>query len=163
MILHANSVGKGSAQLVIYVNNSKHLDMPLPDKDSKGDEVANEYNIDVVLELGPGSYEIKIDNDEVDWFTWDYIVFENAVYAKAKVQVIGLSNKTFAMLWIRNRDYNWWNIVVADRDVETLKNVTIELIGLEEGKYVVEFWNTTTGEIVQMQKSLLQTIKLRYV
>ncbi len=67
------------------------------------------------------------------------------------------------MLWIRNRDYNWWNIVVADRDVETLKNVTIELIGLEEGKYVVEFWNTTTGEIVQMQKSLLQTIKLRYV
>lgn len=152
VVININSVGRGSAAPSIYVNGSKILELNLPDIDQRSDEAANEYNKEIVLELNPGTYEIKIDNEGMDWYTWDYIKFENIVYSIAKVQALGLGNKTFAIMWIRNRDFNWWNYVMLNKSPLPLKNIAITLDNLEDGKYIVEFWNTFTGSIIEVRE-----------
>lgn len=149
VVLHINSVGRGSAKLVIYVNGSLATQLDLPDKDGKSDGSANEYDMDVELWFEPGTYEIKIDSEACDWFTWDYIVFENAVYRAAKVDLYALANSTFAMLWVRNKDYNWWNVVVLNKTLEPAEGVEVEIRGLQDGVYRVEFWDTCRGVVVK--------------
>ncbi|MEL9939676.1 MAG: cellulase family glycosylhydrolase [Ignisphaera sp.] len=146
-IIHINSVGRGGAKASIYVDGVKIKEVDLPDKDGKSDEAANEYGIDIEVDLEPGEHAIKIDNDGVDWFTWDYIIIENAVYAKAKIQALALGNRTFVMLWIRNKDYNWWN-VINNVTIDKMENVTISLNNLEDGVYKIEFWDTYQGIVV---------------
>lgn len=149
MIMHINSVGSGGAKLVIYVNGGRALELELPDIDGKGEPAANEYNKDAVLELSPGEYEIEIANEGNDWFTWDYIVLENAAYATSLVQVVGLGNSTLALLWVKNRDYNWWNSVALSKPPTQLRNVVIAVKGLENGRYTVELWDTYRGTVVE--------------
>ncbi|MEM4584775.1 MAG: hypothetical protein QW611_07330 [Ignisphaera sp.] len=161
MILNVNSVGRGSAVVSIYVNNTKIEEEVLPDIDGKSDEDANEYNIDITIDFEPGTYEIRIDNEGIDWYTWNYIVFENTIYASAKVQAIGLGNKSFAIMWIRNTDFNWWNYAVLNKSPIPLKNVVISVEGLEDGMYVVEFWDTFRGEVVESKEVMVTQGKAR--
>ncbi|MEM0027315.1 MAG: hypothetical protein QXT53_05105 [Ignisphaera sp.] len=151
LIIHINSVGRGGAIASIHVDGVKVKEFALPDKDGKSDGEANEYGVDVEVDLGPGEHIIKIDNDGVDWFTWDYIRIENAVYAKAKIQALALGNRTFVMLWIRNKDYNWWN-AVNNVTIDKMENVTISLSNLEDGVYKIEFWDTYQGAVVHEEK-----------
>ena len=150
VVIHVNSVGRGSAKISIYLNNTLVKEVALPDRDGKSDGSANEYNIDVEIELQPGVYEIRIDNNGCDWFTWGYIVLENTIYRSAKIDLYALANKTFAMLWIRNKDYNWWNIVVLNRSIEPAENIEIEIKNLQDGLYRVEFWDTYKGTIIRI-------------
>lgn len=152
LTLSINSVGKGSATPSIYVNNTKVEERVLPDKDGRSDEDANEYNMNIVLDFEPGTYEIKIDNEGADWYTWNYMIFENTVYASSKVQVMGLGNRSFAILWIRNKDFNWWNNVALNKSLTPLRDVVVMVEGLEDGRYVVEFWDTFTGRIVESRE-----------
>jgi hypothetical protein len=77
-------------------------------------------------------------------------VLENTVYRSAKIDLYALANKTFAMLWIRNKDYNWWNIVVLNRSIEPAENIEIEIKNLQDGLYRVEFWDTYKGTIIKI-------------
>ncbi len=149
MIIHVNSVGKGSARLDIYANGDLVKSIDLPDKDGLSEGAANEYNMDIAIDFEPGTYEIKIDNSGCDWFTWDFITFDNVVYMSYKVDVYGLSNSTSAFLWIRNRDYNWWNIVAMNKSLEPIHNITLSIRNIENGLYNVEYWDTKSGTIVK--------------
>ena len=152
MIIHVNSVGRAGAKLAIFVDNALEKVVDLPDKDGESNAVRNEYNMDVEVVLEPGTHIIKVSNLGCDWFSWDYITFENAVYRSAKVDVLAVGNNTFAMLWIRNNDYNWWNTIIARRSIEPAENVSVEVRGLEDGIYKVEFWCTYTGQIIKVEE-----------
>lgn len=149
MIMRINSVGAGSAKLVVYVDDDKTKEIFLQDRDGKSNENVDEYGIFIEIELPAGVHKIKIDNEGFDWFTWDYIIFENTVYIQSKVQVIGLSNNTFALIWIRNKDYNWWSIVIENKTIQPLRNLILRIDKIYDGNYIIEFWDTYSGNIIK--------------
>lgn len=65
-----------------------------------------------------------------------------------KARIIGLTNDTFAIVWIQNKDHTWWN-VVNKVPIDAVESVNLELLGFRDGEYAVEWWNTYTGEIVR--------------
>lgn len=77
------------------------------------------------------------------------------------MQAIGLGNKSFAIMWIRNTDFNWWNYAVLNKSPIPLKNVVISVEGLEDGMYVVEFWDTFRGEVVESKEVMVTQGKAR--
>ena len=150
VVIHVNSVAQGGAVLTVYLDNFIIKQMALPDIDGKNDGNANEYNIDVAIDVPPGTHEIKVDNTGNDWFTWDYIRFEGAVLKQGRARILGLNNGTFALVWIQNSDHTWWNVISNIR-IEPIKDLEIKLYGFEDGKYIVEFWDTYKGEIVKKE------------
>ncbi len=120
------------------------------DLDGQNDAAVNEYDLDVAIPVPQGKHEIGLDNSGNDWFTFDSARFTNAVLKISKARSIGLSNETFAMVWIQNKDHTWWN-VVNGIPVETLARIDLELLGFINGEYVVEWWNTYTGEMIKQE------------
>lgn len=59
-------------------------------------------------------------------------------------EIIGLQNETFAMGWIRNKDYNWFN-AINNFTLKTVGGVDLEF-KFNAGSYLFEVWNTYTGE-----------------
>ncbi len=149
-VIHVNSVANSGAVLRVYIDGLQVNSTSLPDKDGKNADSVNEYNMDVRVLVPLGKHEIKIDNSGNDWFTYDYIKFTNAVLKVSKARVIGLGNETFAMAWIQNKDHTWWN-VVNKVPVEPLRQISMELEGFQSGEYVVEWWNTYSGEIANQE------------
>ncbi len=76
--------------------------------------------------------------------------FTDAVLKISKARAIGLSNETFAMVWIQNKDHTWWN-VVNEVPVEALGRIDLELLGFADGEYTVEWWNTYDGHIIRKE------------
>ncbi len=149
-VVHVNSVANSGAVLRIFVDGSLVKTVSLPDKDGQNEGFVNEYNLDVTVPVPVGRHEIRLDNDGNDWFTIDYVTFTQAVLKSSKARVIGLTNGTFAMVWIQNKDHTWWN-VVNQVPIETLQSVEVNLLGFQDGKYIAEWWDTYTGNIVKRE------------
>jgi len=149
-IIHVNSVANSGAVLELYVDGLLVKTVPLPDLDGQNDAAVNEYDLDVAIPVPPGNHEIRLENRGNDWFTFDCAEFTNAVLKISKARSIGLSNDTFAMVWIQNKDHTWWN-VVSKIPVETIARLDLELLGFADGEYVVEWWNTYDGKIIRQE------------
>ncbi len=52
-----------------------------------------------------------------------------------------------AHLWIDNKDYNWKNYVAEN--LPGPLSGQVEIPGFLPGKYTIEFWDTTTGRVIQ--------------
>ncbi len=151
VVIRINSVPTGGAVAAVYVNGVLAKKLELPDKDGRNDASANEYGIDLEIEVPPGTHEIFLDNLGADWFSIDFIRFEKAAYRRATARVYGLTNGTFALVWIKNPEHNWWKIVNNEK-IEPLRNVTIALRGFEDGNYVVEHWDTCSGTLANIER-----------
>jgi hypothetical protein len=147
-VFHVNSVASAGAVLNVYIDGSLNKTVSLPDRDGENDGSANEYNLDVAVQVPAGRHEIRLDNAGNDWFTIDYVRFTRAALKLGKARIIGLTNDTFAIVWIQNKDHTWWN-VVNKVPIDAVESVNFELLGFRDGEYAVEWWNTYTGEIIR--------------
>jgi len=145
-VVHVNSVANSGAVMQIYIDGSLAKTVSLADKDGKNADHVNEYNVDVKVTIPPGKHQIRIDNSGNDWFTIDSLKVTGAVLSISKTRVIGLSNGTFALVWIQNKDNTWWN-AVNNVTIGAPKDVSLVLQGFQNGEYVVEWWSTYTGEV----------------
>jgi hypothetical protein len=77
----------------------------------------------------------------------NYRVVENEKVNATNVnfEIFGLRNKTFAMGWVRNRDYNWFN-AINNYSLRTVGEVDVELSDFNTGSYLFEVWDTYSGE-----------------
>lgn len=148
VVVRINSVSRAGARLAIYLNNELVKQVDLPDRDGKYDAFVREYNVDVSVDVPPGTHEVRIDNLGTDWYTIDYVRFEGAALAISKVRVFGLSNGTIALAWVKNIERSWWNIL-DNRSIEPVRDVTVTMRGLQDGLYRVELFDTRSGTIVQ--------------
>jgi hypothetical protein len=146
IVVHVNSVSRAGAVLAIYVDGGLAKRVDLPDRDGKYDAFAREYDVDVVIEVPPGTHEVRLDNLGVDWYTVDYVRFEGAALKRARVRVYGLTNGTLALVWVKNPDATWWN-AIRNASVEPVRDVTIRLAGFSDGDYLVELWDTWKGTV----------------
>ncbi|MEM5825372.1 MAG: hypothetical protein QXX58_02950, partial [Thermofilaceae archaeon] len=134
--------------LAIYLNNELVKQVDLPDRDGKNDAFVREYDMDVAVDVPPGTHEIRIDNLGADWYTIDYVRFEGAALATAKVRVFGLTNGTLALAWVKNVEWSWWNIL-NNKSVEPARNLVVTMYGLQDGLYKVELFDTRSGLVVR--------------
>ncbi len=66
-------------------------------------------------------------------------------------EIFGLRNGTFAMGWVRNKDYNWFN-TVSNVTLKTAGGVYVELLDFNSGSYLFEIWDTYTGERTRLSE-----------
>ncbi|RLE69171.1 MAG: hypothetical protein DRJ43_04380 [Thermoprotei archaeon] len=150
-MVRVNSVARSGAVLAVYVDDSLALKEKLPDLDGRSEAFAGEYGLEVVVKVPPGTHTIKLDNLGDDWLTMDYVRLEGVVVRQAKTRILGLTNGTFAIVWIQNRDSTWWNAVHGIA-VEPIGDLRIALYGLEDGDYLVEFWDPYRGAVIAEER-----------
>ncbi|MGQ9478641.1 MAG: cellulase family glycosylhydrolase [Thermoproteota archaeon] len=66
------------------------------------------------------------------------------------LEIFGLSNLTFAIGWIRNKDYNWFN-AINNVSLKIVGNISLEVFGLKAGRYSFEIYNTYSGEKIEVK------------
>ncbi|MCX8182973.1 MAG: cellulase family glycosylhydrolase [Crenarchaeota archaeon] len=66
-------------------------------------------------------------------------------------EIFGLRNGTFAMGWVRNKDYNWFN-AISNTTLKMVGGVYVELLDFNPGSYMFEIWDTYTGERMRLSE-----------
>jgi hypothetical protein len=85
----------------------------------------------------------------VPWTTPD--LGPAAVKPSENVRVVGLQARDGAWLWINDPRATWWNLAVAENRPEPVKGATIQIQGLAEGQYRLEWWDTIQGTVISQQ------------
>ncbi|MEM2945133.1 MAG: cellulase family glycosylhydrolase [Thermoproteota archaeon] len=64
--------------------------------------------------------------------------------SNSNLEIFGLRNETFAMGWVRNKDYNWFN-AISDVTLKPVGLVDVEFPDFKTGSYLFEVWDTYSG------------------
>jgi len=105
------------------------------------------FNKDLGINVPSGPHTITIDNSDGDWASITGITLSN--YRSSRypdINLYGISNGTEAILWAQNAKHNWKS-VAEHRDIPVITGAVSAFRGLPAGRYTLEWWNTTTGEI----------------
>jgi len=60
--------------------------------------------------------------------------------------VVGSRSEDAGLLWIRRRENTWYRRAVEGRDPVAIGRAAVELAGMSDGRYRVEWWDTYNGE-----------------
>lgn len=136
---------KIGANLKIYLDDKLALSHEFP-KGRSDHKIQQSFDIDVPK----GKHVIKVVNDGDDWFNVGYIAFTNVLN---DCQVIGLKNneKNFVMLWLKNPRWNVKNYL-AGVEIKPIKNAKIEVKDIQNGQYVIDFWDTWNGVVLEKKE-----------
>ena len=66
----------------------------------------------------------------------------------SEVEVFALRSSRRAYLWVQNPKSTWWLRVVGSHPPGVLRGVNFVLPGLEDGVYLVEWWDTRRGSVL---------------
>lgn len=129
----------GKDELIKELNAENYTDKKFfPEWNIYQSDVSEEFSID----LPAGDNEVKIDNHKGDWFTIEYIkITDFSDPGIAPVFVAGMQGPNSAYIWIKHKDYSWKN-----KSPEEMKNTYIDIVNLNEGRYLFIIINPETGE-----------------
>ncbi|KPK40243.1 MAG: hypothetical protein AMJ78_07415 [Omnitrophica WOR_2 bacterium SM23_29] len=100
------------------------------------------------IEMPAGKHRIKIENKGPDWFRVRNITLKN--YA-LPLMIKGLQDETEAYVWFKNREDTVDNYK-AQTKCFPIENPKVQLIGLKNGKYKIEYYDTVLGKTIQVQE-----------
>jgi hypothetical protein len=75
-----------------------------------------------------------------------------ASVANGNVRIVGLQCRDRAYLWLFNPQAAWRSVVIDKTTPAEIKGATVEIKNLKPGKYLVEWWDTTTGKAIREEK-----------
>ena len=73
--------------------------------------------------------------------------------AHGDLRVLGLQNSTMALVWVKNGEHNWPN-VVNNATIGEVADARLRIEGLAPGMYRVEWWNTYSGSVEKVEERL---------
>lgn len=97
---------------------------------------------------------------DVPWSSGE-IAPASATCTNERVRVIGLQSRSRTWLWLYHREASWDKTVIEKRTPSEVQGVTVELKGLPEGAYRVEWWDTRDGRIIREERRKPETGTLR--
>ena len=118
------------------------------------------YNRDIAVPVPAGAHTIRVDNDGADWINVPY--YELADYASNRLpqlDVWGLARPDEAILWAKNQRYTWFR-VAAGEEIPPVEPVAFEVLGLRDGTYEVESWDTVAGKVVDREEATCAASRL---
>ncbi|MFH1238778.1 MAG: hypothetical protein V1653_01550 [bacterium] len=163
-IIRVGTVSK-SAILHIYLDDKEAWQKDFPTgekgagewKDSKWQKQwsiwQSDYDADYSIDVPAGKHTIRLENTGSDWAIIKNITLTNYKsknYAEARA--VGLIRNDEAMLWIQNTNSNWYN---SSKNIEPApqENISFDLLGLPDGTYKLEWWDTWAGTIINQTEA----------
>jgi len=70
-----------------------------------------------------------------------------------RLRVFGLQGKDIVALWIQNKEFNWWNVVIDKKLPQVIEDERLRLTELEEGNYEIQWINTWKTEKPKVEGS----------
>ncbi len=153
-IVHVDTVSN-SGLLRIWIDDRQVLERDLPCGEGLGKKSVfrpqwklweTMYDEDVAVDVPAGRHRIRVENFGRDWVkVARYEMTGCCVLDKPNVLVCGMKSKEVAMLWIQNRDSSWFNH--ARDSVPAVAQFTLNVTGLPDGDYRLEWWETWKGTV----------------
>lgn len=118
------------------------------------DLAAGTQALTITLPLKAGQHTLILDNLGEDWLQIEYLEIE--AYT-SPMRAIALTDPAagIALAWVHHRDYTWESVLAGDTIMPLLYE--LQLPGMDVGEYRVEYWDTTTGNVVGEERVLLTT------
>ena len=117
------------------------------------------YDQDFSFDIPAGQHQIKVENFGKDWVSVDRYTFTGCVVRRTpNVLAGGMQTRGLAILWLQNRDSDWYNH--AHNRVPPVDAVTATLSGLPDGQYAMETWETWQGTLTKTDTMTVRQGKL---
>jgi hypothetical protein len=112
---------------------------------------ASDYDLDIPIDVPAGEHRVELYNAGKDGITIDRITLPRYVTETAPpVRVVGMVGTNLAVLWLQNKASDWGTI--AERaEVTPARDVRVTVAGIPPGPCEVEWWSTTTGDVVNRE------------
>jgi len=69
-----------------------------------------------------------------------------------RLRVLGYQGDDCAYLWISDKQAAWWNQIVDKKQPAPVADASIEIRGLQPGKYRLEWWDTYEGRTIRTEQ-----------
>lgn len=66
-----------------------------------------------------------------------------------EIRLLGYQGNDRAYIWLFNPRASWWNLVVEKQQTAEIRDATIEIEGLQPGKYRIEWWHTYECKVIE--------------
>jgi hypothetical protein len=142
-----------SGLLRVWVDGQQVTEIDLPCGEKIGKESAyreqwklweSTYDQDFAVDMAAGTHQIRIENSGKDWVSVDRYTFTGCqVRRSPNVLACGMRAANLAVLWLQNRDSDWYN--QGRGAVPAVAPTLVTLTGLADGKWTVEYWETWKG------------------
>jgi len=76
----------------------------------------------------------------------------DAAISNEQLRVLGYQGDDCAYLWISDGRATWWSQIAEHKRPEQVANATIEIKGLRNGTYRVEWWDTYEGKTIRSEQ-----------
>ena len=134
--------GYGGANLRIRLDGETKLAAEFPDEAPDDTETMRQYDGAYRIAVPAGRHRITVENEGRDWAFASYR-FVGCV-TSPDIRVVGLATSNAALLWIQHKASTWWN-AVHGVETQPVPPVSVTLVGLADGDYGIEWWDTYTG------------------
>jgi len=157
--IHVNKVSN-HGRLQIKMDGELKLDEELPTGPGEGpwkksefverwDIYQNTYDRRFRISVPAGKHTIIVDSQGRDWISVDsYKLTNYQTKESARLRVFGLQNDTAAMLWLQNIQHTWYRMF-EKMPLEPVPPAYIEIKGLQDGNYEIEWWDTYQADKVE--------------
>ncbi len=71
-----------------------------------------------------------------------------AICNKPEIKVRGQKGKNTTIIWLKNRQYTWWNKIMNSH-VPGVTDVSLEVYDHADGIYTIQIWDSVTGEVIK--------------
>ncbi len=143
----------GGASLRITVDGKVALDKTFPDPN--GEEqggTTRDYNGHYTIDLPAGPHEITVENPGADWMRARYELLGPVTDETPWLDIHAVTldaaevGEPAALVWFRNQD-SVFDRAIAGIPVEPVPAAKLDLIGVPDGDYELQWWDTYKGEI----------------
>lgn len=152
-IFHVGTVSH-SGLVRVWVDDEQKLELELPCGEGLGTSSVwrpqwnlweTTYDQQYAVEVPAGPHRIRIENFGQDWVSISRYVFTGCqLMDRPNLLVAGMRAGDLAVLWIQNRDSDWYNRTGGGK-VTPVDPSLVALRGLSDGAYQVQWWETWNG------------------
>lgn len=163
LTLHLNSVANDPT-LIVSQNGKQIFERKLPNKDG-GWQINKEYDEDIIVPLEAGRSTIEISNGGEDWLFLDWVRVEGALQSKDETTMSAiplehyiLSDGRTRLLWVVDSRYSWPQH--RTQTAVTIEGAKISLKNWPNGRWNVEWWQTSTGQSLGKTQAIARNNQL---
>lgn len=113
------------------------------------------YDRSYSVHVPAGKHTILVDNQGKGWLSVDFYRLSNYLrpHEEPPLRVFGLQNDTEAMLWLQNSEHTWHRMSTQP-SLRPIIPVLLEVRGMQDGKYRVEWWDTYQPNSVESAEAV---------
>lgn len=118
------------------------------------------YDSEIDLEVPAGQHVIRLENIAGDWLQITRLTFNGVRSSRyPDLRILGLQHKDLALLWLQNKDFNWYTHQQG-REPRPIEGAQFDLLGLPDGEYEIEWWDTWQGQPIGCEAAISMAGKL---